>query len=105
MRLHQNDRSGRGAISHCAPYLSSRVAQTTPVRLGPRDLALVERANEFCEVLRCAQDDSKGKIGIVENKIELMRGGALVDGAVFRHLVILNQTKAPIDQGLFVFVS
>jgi hypothetical protein len=36
---------------------------------------------------------------------DLMRGGALVDGAVFRHLVIFHQTKAPIDQGLFVFVG
>src|SRR5438034_416096 len=44
---------------------SSRAAQTTPVRLGPRDLTLVERANEFCEVLRCAQDDSKRKSGTV----------------------------------------
>jgi hypothetical protein len=32
-------------------------------------------------------------------------GGTLVDSAVFRHLVIFHQTKAPIDQGLFVFVG
>jgi len=34
-----------------------------------------------------------------------MRSGALVNRAVFRHLVIFHQTKAPIDQGLFVFVG
>ena len=55
-------------------------------------------ANELCGVLRCAQDDGI-KMGAS------MRGGALVDSAVFRHLVIFHQTKAPIDQGLFVFVG
>jgi hypothetical protein len=34
-----------------------------------------------------------------------MRGGALVDGSVLRHLVIFHQAEAPIDQGLFVFVG
>jgi len=34
-----------------------------------------------------------------------MRGGALVDSAVFRHLMIFHQAEAPIDQGLFVFVG
>jgi hypothetical protein len=43
---------------------------------------------------------------ITETKLSAsMRGGALVDGAVFRHLVIFHQAEPPIDQGLFVFVS
>ncbi len=39
------------------------------VRLGPKDLTLVERANEFCEILRSAQDDSKGKSGTTEKNL------------------------------------
>ena len=41
----------------------------------------------------------------VEMGASMRGGGTLVDSAVFRHLVIFHQTKAPIDQGLFVFVG
>jgi hypothetical protein len=72
----------------------------TPVRLGPRDLTMFAHASELYEVLRYAQDD-----GDKSSRVNSMRGGALVDGAVLRHLMIFHQAEAPIDQRLFVFVG
>jgi hypothetical protein len=74
--------------------------QTTAVRLRPRDPTIHELANELCGVLRCAQGWQKIKMGA-----SMCGGGALVDGAVFRHLVIFHQAKTPIYQSLFVFVG
>jgi hypothetical protein len=74
------------------PYLSSRAAKTA------RDLPCVEQANEFVR--------SFAALRMTEVRVGAsMRGGALVDSAVFRHLMIFHQAEAPIDQGLFVFVG
>ena len=86
MRLHQNDRC------------SSR--RVRPDRAGRLQNKLRHRP-----VYKTALRVTAEEIRTVENKIDLMRRGTLVDSAVFRHLVIFHQTKAPIDQGLFVFVG
>jgi hypothetical protein len=80
----------------CRPKIGDETALVPPTfpRLTPGLSSL--NFNLLCSV----QDNEEMRL--LEGS---MRGGALVDGAVFRHLVILNQTKAPIDQGLFVFVS
>ena len=52
--------------------------------------------NELYEVLLRAQDNNTEKWND-RNKIDLMRGSALVDGPVLRHLVIFHQAEAPVD--------
>ena len=45
------------ALRAALPYVSSRAARTTPVRLEAKDPTMFALANELCEVLRRAQDD------------------------------------------------
>jgi hypothetical protein len=80
IRLYQNNRRSRDA--------TSRRSHTCPPE--PR-----------------RQRQSFAALGMTEAEMgaSMRGGGTLVDSAVFRHLVIFHQTKAPIDQGLFVFVG
>ena len=80
IRLYQNNRRSRDATSH-----RSHTCPPEPRR----------------------QRQSFAALGMTEAEMgaSMRGGGTLVDSAVFRHLVIFHQTKAPIDQGLFVFVG
>jgi hypothetical protein len=80
------------------------VAAALSRRIRPDRGAVTEQSALSPRMQNCARGDSGGKLE--QSKIDLMRcGDTLVDGTVLRHLVILHQAEAPIDQGLFVFVG